>query len=133
MPSGFKTLASDYLSVMQNLNSSQNKGKMAAMLNPSYNQTDLFTWEGSKLTFASDPTALYEDPFQILSSGDGICVQWSIVYVSACLRLATRAGWSWLLTRQAGPSYMLGQKTTIMEAGFMLIPSDKVWNNPSGT
>ena len=58
MPSGFKTLATDYLGVMKNLNSSQTKTKMAAMLNPNYNQTDLFAWEGSKLTFANDPNGL---------------------------------------------------------------------------
>ena len=52
MPAGFKPLADDYLGVMKNLNSSQTKTKMAALLDPSYNQTDLFAWEGSKLTFA---------------------------------------------------------------------------------
>lgn len=128
MPSGFQTLASGYLSVMQNLNSSQNKGKMAALLNPSYNQTDLFTWEGSKLTFASDPNGFYEDPFQILSSGDGICMQWSIVYVSACLALGYQSRLvvavdtsSWTFVHAWAEDYYNG-------AWVPVDPSDKAWN-----
>ncbi len=76
MPVGFKAFAENYLGVMENLNSSQTKAKMAALLDPSWNQTDLFAWEGSKLTFANDPSGSFEDPFQILDSGDGICLQW---------------------------------------------------------
>lgn len=55
IPTGFQTLAANYLGVMKNLNSSQTKAEMATLLNPSYNQTDLFAWESSKLTFANDP------------------------------------------------------------------------------
>jgi transglutaminase-like putative cysteine protease len=128
MPSGFQTLASGYLGVMQNLNSSQTKTKMAALLNPSYNQTDLFTWEGSKLKFASDPNGFYEDPFQVLSSGDGICVQWSIVYVSACLALGYQSRLvvavdtsSWTYIHAWAEDYYNG-------AWVPVDPSDKAWN-----
>ena len=65
---GFKAFTAQYLAIMKNLNSSQTKAKMAALLNPSYNQTDLFAWEGSKLTFANDPSGSFEDPFQILTA-----------------------------------------------------------------
>ena len=72
---------------MKNLNSVQTKAAVASQLNPSYNQTDLFSWEASKLTFNQSLTGWYEDPIQILGDGKGICVQWSVVYVSACLSL----------------------------------------------
>jgi len=131
MPAEFKTLATDYLGVMKNLNSSQTKAKMAAQLDPSYNQSDLFAWEGSKLTFANDPTGWFEDPFQILDNGKGICVQWSIVYVSACLALGYQsrlvvavdtASWSFIHTW--AEDYYRGSWVHVD-------PSDKVWNNPS--
>ena len=131
MPAGFKILAADYLGVMKNLNSSQTKAKMAELLNPSYNQTDLFSWEASKLKFANDPAGGFEDPFQILNSGDGICTQWSIVYVSACLALGYQsrlvvavdtATWSFIHTW--AEDYYHGSWVHVD-------PSDKVWNNPS--
>ncbi len=90
-PEGFKTITTHYLDVMKNLNSSQTKSEMATQLDPKYNQTDLFAWEASKLTF-QNAASWSEDPMQILNSGDGICVQWSIVYVSACLSLGYQAG-----------------------------------------
>ena len=131
MPAGFKPLADDYLGVMKNLNSSQTKTKMAALLDPSYNQTDLFAWEGSKLTFANDPSGLFEDPFQILDSGDGICVQWSIVYVSACLALGYQSRLvvavdttTWSFIHTWAEDYYNGTWVHVD-------PSDKVWNNPS--
>jgi hypothetical protein len=84
-PAAFKDFTDHYLSIMQNLNATQTKAKIAPQLNPSYNQTDLFSWEQTKLTFTQDTAGWFEDPTQILNSGKGICVQWSIVYVSACL------------------------------------------------
>jgi len=42
---------------MKNLNSSQTKAAMASHLNPNYNQTDLFTWQQSKMAFAQDQQA----------------------------------------------------------------------------
>jgi hypothetical protein len=63
---------------------------MATLLNSSFNQTDLFGWEKSKLTFASDPAGFFEGPVQVLGNGKGIGVQWSVVYVSACLALGAR-------------------------------------------
>jgi len=130
-PEGFKTLTAHYLAVMKNLNSSQTKAKMAAQLDPSYNQTDLFAWEASRLTFANDPTGWFEDPLQILDSGDGICTQWSIVYVSACLALGYQsrlvvavdtASWSFIHT---------WAEDYYNRSWVHVDPSDKVWNNPS--
>ena len=131
MPSGFKPLATDCLGVMKNLNSTQTKAKMAVQLNPSFNQTDLFNRESSKLTFANYPVGSFEDPFQILASGDGICVQWSIVYVSACLALGYQSRLvvavdtsSWSFIHTWAEDYYGGNWVHVD-------PSDKVWNNPS--
>jgi hypothetical protein len=131
MPAGFKPFAENYLDVMTNLNSSQTKAKMAALLNPSYNQTDLFTWEASKMTFANDPAGSFEDPFQILNSGDGICLQWSIVYVSACLSLGYQSRLvvavdtsTWTFIHVWAEDYYKGSWVPVD-------PSDKAWNHPS--
>ena len=103
--SAFAAFTNQYLDIMQNLNSSQTKDKMLPLLNAGSNQTDLFSWEGSKLTFATDPEGSFVDPFQILDRGEGVCLQWSIVYVSACLALGYQSrlvvavdtqGWSWI-------------------------------------
>ena len=130
MPSGFKPFATNYLDVMKNLNSSTTKTEMAALLNPGFNQTDLFAWEGSKLTFANDPSGSFEDPFQILNSGDGICLQWSIVYVSACLALGYQSRFvvavdttTWSFIHVWAEDYCKGSWVPVD-------PSDKAWDKP---
>ena len=127
----FTAYVNHYLAIMKNLNSTEIKTEMAALLSPNYNQTDLFTWEHSKLTFAQDPNGWYEDPFQILNSGDGICVQWSILYVSACLalgyqsRLVVAANTStWTFIHAWAEDYYNGKWVHVD-------PSDGVWNDPS--
>jgi len=128
--SAFTTFMNQYLAIMKNLNSSQVKSEMLALLNPEYNQTDLFAWEGSKLTFASDPEGSFRDPLQILDRGEGVCLQWSIVYVSACLALGYQArlcvavdtqGWSWI--HVWAEDYYKGTWVPVD-------PSDKAWNDP---
>lgn len=131
VPSAYASFTDHYLDVMQNLNSTPTKTKMATLLNPTYNQTDLFTWEKTKLTFAQDPAGFFEDPAQILNRGKGICVQWSIVYVSACLALGYQSrlvvavdasGWSFI--HVWAEDYFNGTWVHVD-------PSDSVWNNPS--
>lgn len=129
-PAGFTTLKNHYISVMQNLNATQTKATMQTQLDPKFNQTDLFTWEHGKLTFVQNPT-WYEDPTQILGSGKGICVQWSIVYVSACLalnqpsRLVVAVDTStWHYIHMWTEDYYNGSWVHVD-------PSDSVWNNPS--
>ena len=129
-PEGYKTLTAHYLDVMKNLNSSQTKTEMASQLDPKYNQTDLFAWEGSKMAFRN-PASWSEDPIQILNSGNGICVQWSIVYVSACLALGYQSRLvvavdtsSWSYIHVWAEDYYKGSWVHVD-------PSDKVWNNPS--
>jgi Transglutaminase-like superfamily len=126
----FTAFIQHYLSLMKNLNSTQTKTAMAAQLSPNYNQTDLFQWQQNKMIFASNPTLL-EDPIQILNSRDGICVQWSIVYVSACLALgdqsrlvvaADTSNWNFIHTW--AEDFYNGTWVHVD-------PSDKVWNNPT--
>ncbi len=130
-PAAFKVFKNHYLDIMQNLNSTKTKTEIASQLNPSYNQTDLFTWEHSKLTFIQDPIGFFEDPTQILNSGKGICVQWSILYVSACLALnhpsrlvvaADTSTWSFIHTW--AEDYYNG-------TWIHVDPSDSVWNSPA--
>jgi len=126
----FTAFTNHYLTIMKNLNSTQTKAEMTSQLNPSYNQTDLFTWEASKLTFNQSQTGWYEDPLQILNDGKGICVQWSIVYVSACLalgyqsRLVVAADTNWNFIHVWAEDYYNGSWVHVD-------PSDKVWNDPS--
>ncbi|MGD0450497.1 MAG: transglutaminase-like domain-containing protein [Candidatus Bathyarchaeia archaeon] len=127
----FTAFTEHYLAIMKSLNSSQTKAEMAAQLNSNYNQTDLFTWQKNKMVFASDTTGWFEDPIKILNSGDGICVQWSIVYVSACLALgyqsrlvvaADTTNWNFIHTW--AEDYFNGTWVHVD-------PSDRVWNDPS--
>ena len=131
MPAGFKPFAENYLGVVKNLNSSQTKAKMAALLNPSYNQTDLFAWEASKMTFADDPAGSFEDPFQILDSGDGICLQWSIVYVSACLALGYQSRLVVAVDTSTWTFIHVWAEDYYKESWVPVDPSDKAWNDPS--
>ncbi len=130
-PVGFTNLKDHYISVMKNLNSTQTKTAMGAQLDPKTNQTDLFTWEHSRLTFSQDSAGFFEDPMQILSRGKGICVQWSVVYVSASLALdhpcrlvvaVDTSSWSFIHTW--AEDYYNG-------IWVHVDPSDSVWNNPS--
>ncbi len=127
----FKAFKNHYLNIMQNLNSSKTKTEIASQLDSNYNQTDLFTWEHSKLTFIQDSTGFFEDPTQILNSGKGICIQWSILYVSACLALnhpsrlvvaVDTSTWSFIHTW--AEDYYNG-------TWIHVDPSDSAWNNPS--
>jgi len=127
----FTTFTNHYLDLMKNLNSTQTKKQMSAQLDPNYNQTDLFAWQKTKMTFAQDTTGWYENPLQILNSKDGICVQWSVVYVSACLALGYQCRFvvavnsaSWSFIHTWAEDYHNG-------AWVHVDPSDAVWNNPS--
>jgi len=126
----FVAFTNHYLPIMKNLNSSQTRTQMAGLLNPALNQTDLFTWEKSKMTFVN-PSVFYEDPFQILNYGKGICVQWSILYVAACLandypsRLVVAVDTSrWAFIHTWAEDYYNGTWVHVD-------PSDAVWNDPS--
>jgi hypothetical protein len=130
LPAGLKALTDHYMGVMANLNSTETKTKMASLLNPAYNQTDLFNWQQTKMTF-ENPDGNPEDPMQILGSGKGVCYQWSIVYVSACLSLgyqsrlvASTDTANWQAIHMWAEVYYNG-------AWVHVDPSDKVWNNPT--
>jgi hypothetical protein len=131
VPSGLKELADHYMGIMQNLNSSTTKTKMTPLLSATYNQTDLFKWEQTKLTFASDPVGWFEDPLQILQEGKGICAQWSEVYVSACLALGYQSRLVAAVDTGSWSAIHIWAEDYINGAWVHVDPSDKVWNNPS--
>jgi hypothetical protein len=128
---GFHVFRDHYLGIMNSLNSSETKLNMASEIYQKYSFTDLFTWEHSKLTFASDPAGWFEDPIEILNRGQGICAQFSIVYVSACLALGYQSRLvvatnttSWNLVHAWAEVYFNGSWVHVD-------PSDQVWNKPS--
>jgi len=126
----FNAFANQFLGIMRNLNSSQTTSQMLAQVPSGDNQTDLFKWESTRLTFSSDVSTSLVNPFQILSWGKGVCLQWSIVYVSACLALGHQSrlcvavdtgSWSWI--HVWAEDYYNG-------AWVHVDPSDKVWDQP---
>ena len=130
-PAGFSAFKDHYLGIMRNLNSSETKTKIALQLDPSYNQTDLFVWEQSRLTFAQDPTGWHEDPIEILNSGKGICVQFSIVYVSSCLALGYPSRLVVATDTTSWNSIHVWAEDYYDGSWIHVDPSDKIWNNPS--
>jgi len=130
-PAGFSTFKDHYLGIMRNLNSGETKAEIASQLDPSYNQTDLFGWEQSRLTFAQDPTGWHEDPIEILNSGKGICVQFSIVYVSSCLALGYPSRLVVATDTASWNSIHVWAEDYYDGSWIHVDPSDKIWNNPS--
>ena len=129
--SPFEVFTDHYLRIMHNLNLSQTKTTMSSLLSPSYNQTSLFAWEQSKLQFVQDPAGWFDDPFQILNSGKGVCEQFSVVYVSACLALGYQSrlvvavdSARWTFIHVWAEDYYNGTWVHVD-------PSDSLWNNPS--
>jgi transglutaminase-like putative cysteine protease len=130
-PEGLRTLADHYTMLMKNLNSTQTKASMRAQLNANYNQTDLFTWEHSKMTFGTDQMGFFEDPLQILGRGQGICVQWSVVYVSACLSLGYPSRLVVAVDTTTWTYIHTWAEDNVNGKWVHVDPSDSVWNNPS--
>jgi transglutaminase-like putative cysteine protease len=127
----FSAFTQHYLALMKNLNSTQTKTAIATQLNSNYNQTELFTWQKTKMTFASDTTGWFEDPIKILNSGEGICVQWSIVYVSACLSLGYQSRLV-VATNTANWNFIHTWAEDYYNGTWVHVdPSDDVWNSPS--
>jgi hypothetical protein len=127
---GFKVFADHYEAIMGNFNSSETKTKLSSELDPTYNQTDLFSWEQSRLAFAEDTTGWFEDPIEILNSGKGICVQFSIVYVSACLALGHQSRLVVAADTTNWNFVHVWAEDYYNESWVHVDPSDKVWNNP---
>ena len=127
----FTNFTNQYLGIMQNLNSSETKVKMASLLEPNFNQTDLFIWEENKLTFVQDSAGSLVDPFQILNSGEGICLQWSIVYVSACLALGYQSRLVVAVDTSTWEFIHVWAEDYYNGTWVHVDPSDKVWNDPS--
>lgn len=125
---------SKYLGIMKDLNDSKLKADIRANLSQSYNFTDLYEWEWTRLrwvpeneTFSNRPS----DPRGILLNGKGRCEEFSILFVSASLALGYDArlvvaenidNWSglhvWAEAKDNG-------------SWIQVDPSDRVWNQTS--
>jgi len=128
--SAFQSFTGHYLDIMNNLNSSKTRTAMSSELVGKPNFTDLFQWMYSRMTFGQDPAGWLEDPVDILNDGKGICEQFSIVYVSACLALGYQSrlvvavnSSTWVFIHVWTEDYFNGSWVHVD-------PSDKVWNNP---
>lgn len=127
----FQKFRDHYLEIMDNLNSSETKLNMASQLDRKYNFTDLFAWEHSKLTFTSDLQSWFEDPIEILQSGKGICVQFSIVYVSACLALGIPSRLVVATNATTWQTIHVWAEVNLNNSWVHVDPSDQVWNSSS--
>jgi hypothetical protein len=128
---GFHAFEAHYLGIMKTLNSSQCKLGMLSELGGKYNFTELFSWEHGRLTFESDPAGWFEDPFEILSRGKGICAQFSIVYVSACLALGIQSRLVLATNTTAWNFIHVWSEVYFNGVWIHVDPSDQVWNQPS--
>jgi len=127
----FQQFRDHYLGIMENLDSSEVQLDMASQLDQKYNFTDLFTWEHSRLTFASDPKGWFEDPMDILQSGRGVCVQFSIVYVLACLALDIQSRLVVAANATTWETIHVWAEVNFNGSWVHVDPSDQVWNQAS--
>jgi transglutaminase-like putative cysteine protease len=130
-PTAFEAFRNNYLTIMQDLNSSQTKTAMTALLASNSNQTDIFPWEHSKLTFTRDPAGWSDDPIQILEHGTGICEQFSVVYVSACLALGYQSRLVVAVDTSSWTFIHVWAEDFYKGTWVHVDPSDSVWDNPS--
>lgn len=128
----FQRFRDHYLGIMENLDSSETKLNMTSQLDRKYNFTDLFTWEHSKLNFTSDLQGNWlEEPMAILNSGRGICVQFSIVYVSACLALDIQSRLVVAVNATTWTTIHVWAEVNLHNSWVHVDPSDQVWNQAS--
>jgi hypothetical protein len=127
---GFRVFRDHYLEIMNNLDSVSLKSEMASKIEGEYNFTGLFGWEHSKLNFSADPAGWFEDPITILNDGKGICMQFSIVYVSACMTLGQQARLV-LATNTTTWNFIHSWAEVYSNGRWVHVdPSDQVWNQP---
>jgi hypothetical protein len=127
----FQKFRDHYVETMDELNSSEVRLNMMSQLDRKYNFTDLFTWEHNRLTFGSDPEGWLEDPMEILKSGRGVCAQFSIVYVSACLALDIQSRLVIAANTTNWQPIHFWAEVNINGTWIHIDPSDQVWNSPS--
>lgn len=127
---GFQVFRDHYLTIMSNLDSAETKAKMVSMLAGTYNFTGLFGWEHSRLSFNEDSAGWFEDPIVILDEGKGICEQFSIVYVSACLALGYQARLVVAANTTDWSFIHVWAEVNVNGSWVHVDPSDQVWNQP---
>jgi hypothetical protein len=127
---GFRVFRDHYLGIMSNLDSGGTKSSLVLRLGGEYNFADLFGWEHSKLSFSQDSAGWFEDPIDILNEGKGICVQFSIVYVSACLALGYQGRFVVAANTTDWSSIHVWAEVYTNGSWVHVDPSDQVWNQP---
>jgi hypothetical protein len=127
----FQQFRDHYQGIMESLDSSEVRLNMTSQLDRKYNFTTLFTWEHSRLTFTPDLDAWLEDPRDILHSGRGICVQFSIVYVSACLALDIQSRLIVAANTTTWKAIHVWAEVNYKSSWVHVDPSDQVWNDAS--
>lgn len=80
-----------YSNVMKELNTPEAKAYMLDKINGKCNFTELLYWTDQQLSWANDSFVRYSAPQQILIQGKGLCEEYTIVYVGACLALGYEA------------------------------------------
>src|SRR5271157_1327325 len=127
---GFRVFRDHYLGVMSNLDSGGTKAGMVSRIGGAYNFTGLFDWEHSRLSFNEDSAGWFDDPVVILNDGKGICEQFSVVYVSACLALGDQARLV-VAANATGWSFIHVWAEVYFNGSWVHVdPSDQVWNQP---
>jgi hypothetical protein len=74
-----------YSGVMKNLDSPETKAYMRNQLNGTFTPYELLNWTNQHLKWAEGGFARYTNPEQILNQGKGLCQEFVIVYIAACL------------------------------------------------
>jgi hypothetical protein len=123
-----------YWNVMRNLNDPKVKAEIRANLDPSFNFTDVYKWEWTKLkwvplneTFDNRPS----DPRQILVNGKGRCEEFSTLFVSACLALGYNTRLVVAENVFAGSGLHVWAEINLGGSWVHVDPSDQVWNQTS--
>lgn len=76
-----------WLGVMKKLNSSETKSYIQDKINGTYDFIELLKWVSQNINWSKESFTRYFEPQQILSQGKGMCAEFAIVYVAACLAL----------------------------------------------
>lgn len=125
---------SHYSGVMKNLAAPEVKTAIRTNLDPSFNFTEIYKWEWTKLkwvpfneTFENRPS----DPRQILANGKGRCEEFSILFVSACQALGYDARLVVAENVFLGFGLHVWAEVKLDDSWFHVDPSDQVWNQTS--
>lgn len=128
-------IAFDNLNMIKNLNSDGTKTALRNMFDRTYNFTELYQWEHTKVKFVNNETfERSSDPLRILQTGKGKCGEFSVLYAALCLA----HGYQSRLVLAIDVNYRVlwfpqheWAEVRIGDQWIHVDPSDQVWNEPS--